>query len=484
MLLSCLVFALSTGLSSCGVPNTPGFQIANTSAFQLIATSAQSSYYRVSVAVDGAEVYNDMIYFVRLVGSRYQIGVDFATLVGSQVVDCYDAVIKNSGINFAERKMLETFADQQWSMYLSKQVPDQYMTELSGIHSVSRNVYEVVTRVFVLANLPSDLPEDMIPILQDEGSSEDYSHLYPLLSKLKSLQCSMYAAWGSRTVDRQLYSCRNLDYSPDTGINVWKSVTLWVPDDGAIPHAAYGFIAMYGVIAGMSKKHITVHEANLEETNETFRGFPWVIRLRYIMENANDLDQAIELWKRTNNTIGYNHMIAWQPPPGVYYPHQATVIETSATYNGFFHDMDPRENGCVVNGQVIGYPLPEALYRTNHPYDPNLMADYLWYTYFAYQYSVDRYMYGYETIFGYENAGTIIGDVEAVNISSTMADKGPNSPFLCVYPYASTAGTNVLSVTYKPGEEVAFVAWENGTGNQWSPACCNTYVRFDMKPWW
>ena len=38
----------------------------------------------------------------------------------------------------------------------------------------------------------------------------------------------------------------------------------------------------------MSAEGITVHEANLEEDEETFLGFPWLLRLRYIMENAHN----------------------------------------------------------------------------------------------------------------------------------------------------------------------------------------------------
>lgn len=36
----------------------------------------------------------------------------------------------------------------------------------------------------------------------------------------------------------------------------------------------------------------TVHEANLEENEISFSGFPWTLRLRYIMENAKNIDQA------------------------------------------------------------------------------------------------------------------------------------------------------------------------------------------------
>ena len=97
----------------------------------------------------------------------------------------------------------------------------------------------------------------------------------------------------------------------------------------------------------------------------------------------------------------------------------------AAHYTAFFQDMDPREQNCLVNGQNVGAPLPgfffspfffcillvvllflffsllffsltythththtrahthththtDALWRTNHPYDPALMDDYLW----------------------------------------------------------------------------------------------------------
>jgi hypothetical protein len=55
----------------------------------------------------------------------------------------------------------------------------------------------------------------------------------------------------------------------------------------------------------MSAKGVTVHEANLEESPETFLGFPWLLRLRYIMENAETIAEAKSLWETTNNTVGF-----------------------------------------------------------------------------------------------------------------------------------------------------------------------------------
>ena len=59
----------------------------------------------------------------------------------------------------------------------------------------------------------------------------------------------------------------------------------------------------------MSSKGISVHEANLESDDTTFRGFPWVLRLRHIMAYASNIEEAIHIWKDTNNTVGFNHGI-------------------------------------------------------------------------------------------------------------------------------------------------------------------------------
>jgi len=100
----------------------------------------------------------------------------------------------------------------------------------------------------------------------------------------------------------------NLDWLANTGINAYKVVTVFRPND-ATAHATLGFGGLIGALAGMSAEGITVHEANLEEKPESFRGFPWMLRLRYIMENADDLTSALKLWNSTKNTVGFNHGI-------------------------------------------------------------------------------------------------------------------------------------------------------------------------------
>jgi hypothetical protein len=186
--------------------------------------------------------------------------------------------------------------------------------------------------------------------------------------------CSMFAVWGPRTSTGELFTARNLDWASDLGIAQHKLVTIYHPT-GSHSYATIGYVGIVGSLAGISDQKMTVHEATLEENEMSFFGFPWSLRLRYVMENANDLQSALKIWDSTNNTVSFNHMISSASElPAV----PAVVIETMKDYNAFFFDNDPREANAMVQGQHIGAPLPNAVWRTNHPYDPVTSQHFLW----------------------------------------------------------------------------------------------------------
>lgn len=173
------------------------------------------------------------------------------------------------------------------------------------------------------------------------------SHLKKKIEPTAGLQCSMLAAWGNRTKNGSLFSSRNLDWvwfiwkqipnyycsknltffkkNSDSGIQKNKLLTIYHPN-GKIPHATVGYACLDGALTGMSSAGLTVHEANLEEDKITFEGFPWIFRLRYVMENAHNLKEAKAIWDSTNNTVGFNHMIA--SASDVVNGHAALVEET------------------------------------------------------------------------------------------------------------------------------------------------------------
>lgn len=158
--------------------------------------------------------------------------------------------------------------------------------------------------------------------------------------KKLSINCSFFAVWGHRTKDSKLYSMRNLDWLANTGVNQNKLITVW-NIEGTIPHLTLGFPGVLGALTGISKAGITVHEAGLSSHRSTELGFQWTLRMRYIMMNAKNLQEAKKIWQSTNNTLGMNFMIASasdNTPAG----HPALAMETMRSYTAYFYDNDPR----------------------------------------------------------------------------------------------------------------------------------------------
>lgn len=228
----------------------------------------------------------------------------------------------------------------------------------------------------------------------------------------------------------------------------------------------------------MSSAGLTVHEANLEESAITFTGFPWLLRLRYIMENAANIPEALALWKSTNNTAGFNHMV------GSAADRSAVVMETMANYTAFFGADDPREAAATyLNPNTgatipIGHPLEEAVFRTNHGYDKLIRSKYLW-SQAPTSWSMERYTMIHDVLAENQAAGRKMRLFDAANLTAVVGDKG-HEMTTCLN---STNGTNVLSVAFAPSEAVMAVAWERGVGDAWRPACCSSYLVLNMSSW-
>eukprot|EP00163_Fabomonas_tropica_P025887 TRINITY_DN4578_c0_g2_i1.p1 TRINITY_DN4578_c0_g2~~TRINITY_DN4578_c0_g2_i1.p1 ORF type:complete len:554 (+),score=148.91 TRINITY_DN4578_c0_g2_i1:61-1722(+) len=481
---------------------TPSFKMANVTAYTQLKTSNASTLYAVNTTG-----YDTPIYLIDLSGSRTQIGYDYGIMVAPWIEANYKAllgfILGTSLKAEAEQAILGLFMDWQWDKYLSQQCPDEYLQEIAGITTAGHEVGipdlgRYVSRGIALANMPGDTG-DFLQVLMSEFmahfniTAEQKKTLTTALAHVKGHDCSMFSIWGGRTVNGDLFSARNLDWEANTGLNKYKLVTVYRPT-GAIPHASIGYAALWGALAGLSQAGLSVHEANLEEKPETWLGFPWVLRLRYIMENAKDLSSAQKLWAATNNTVGFNHMVTSASDNHAgQTSHPAMVFETMKDYTAYFQDNDAREQQATFtdpkteSSWQIGYPMPEALYRTNNGFDPKVMSNYVWnLAAGAGNDSEYRYQLIRNAFATYEVQGKKVGVVEAINVTSIAGSNGPSYPkgdfFTCNpanYPHAN----NVLSITFQPGSQTFYGAWETGSGSNWIPACCSTYVTFDMTPW-
>lgn len=464
-----------------------------------VASHGNSTLCQLNVP---GQTYKTDVYVINLASStRYQQGFDYGFMLGAKVVEVYEtflaSLLGGSGIvDQAIMLALGEALDWQWNDYLSKELPQDFKLEIQGISDGAAeakvkyiaSVGKLITRTITLANMPGDI-EDIIYILLREfqGDAWMLEKGLPLLDRAtRGGHCSMFAAWGSRTTNGKLFAGRNLDWNKDTGINKYKLVTVHHPP-GKAAHATFGFVGLYGALAGMSEHGVTAHEANLEENEITFGGFPWLLRLRYVMENARDCTEAKALWEATNNTVGFNHMfscaadaaeVAKQPNsysgPGV-----AVAMETMFNYTAYFTANDPREANAMYNSSVhLGAPVPEAVWRTNHGYDPVIRSHYEW-SQAPSSWSVERYFFISDTLAFYKKTGTDIGLLQTANITAIVGDKGKHA-YQCEN---NTDGSNILSVAFAPTDGVVAVAWESGAKDGWRPACCSTYLQLDMKAW-
>eukprot|EP00762_Andalucia_godoyi_P006683 ANDGO_06147.mRNA.1 hypothetical protein len=551
--------------------STPGYTTATVTSYTTLGKSGQSVLLQAhlspltpSSSSGKEQAYESSpVYVAVLRGSPSAIGFDYGAMLAAYLPPMYTAFMKHVLPSTLELDVLEGLVDWQWREFLSRRVPKEQLDEIAGIeagcksasvleshdaftsnNNASLSCSTIVARILTLANAPGDL-SDFKYVLEDEllhpfsSVSSTLLSTTPALRRLKITAayiddilipalrevaekvrgCSMFGVWGQRTVDGSLYSGRNLDWTKDSGINQYKLITVYVPDqemaitsedtrvsrseaDGprrrdsspspppppspstaTSPFATVGFMGFVGALAGMSKSGLTVHEANLETRAETFRGFPWAMRLRWILERGGpSLSTVKEMWAATNNTVGFNHQVCSASD------RQCMLLETMKEYSAYFGPMDPREDGATfvdpVSGKtvVFGFPSTDAVYRTNHGYDPRIREQYNWpATTGAFKDSVVRYNLLANQV---QIPGMIFGVEQALNMTSIPGSKGGLDDFYKCNPVAYPKGSNILSVMFHPASQTLWAAWEDGTGESWVPAACATYVQIDLSKLW
>lgn len=281
----------------------------------------------------------------------------------------------------------------------------------------------------------------------------NYQKVASIISKFikkVGINCSFFAAWGSRTVDGKLYSMRNLDWEENTGVNRNKLVTVW-HIDGMIPHLTLGYPGVLGALTGMSAAGLTVHETGLSSHFSTEMGFQWTLRMRYIMMHAKNLQEALAIWKATNNTLGMNFMIS--SASDLSSGHPAIAMETMRAYTAFFQDGDSRENGTIFidpktnQKYVAGHSMKEAIFRTNHAYDPTIVKNLRTPRLSIHSDTMIRYQLLSKSFQQYEEQGVKMGPEESLNLTAVLGDKGSEKFLSCENNFR---GSNVISVTYDP----------------------------------
>lgn len=460
-------------------------------------------------------------YLVDLQGTHYGIGFDYAALLHNETSFELTTFEGSLGLDDAGAALVNKFIDWLWFQFLLEHVPPQFLDELQGMHDYhvkhgSTDLVDtdvVARRFYTVSNLPAD-PANLLAMLEhdlEEGLPEwlakDINWIIEQVIKLL-MKCDAYGVWGSRTEGGLLFSSRNLDYSSDTGINKYKLVSVLSITDPKYYNTAdnrpiggkqvtLGFALGIGALAGMNANGVTVSEMNLDNSVVTFQGVPFPLRLRYILLQATNLDEALKTWDATNNTNSFNFLIG-SATDALNGNNGAKALETIRDFTAKFGaNSDVEKNatydcsdGCSWTNQTgmvhIGTPLPHAVWRTNHGFNPKVMKtqDPL------FKNTIVRYNLMHDLFKGLQQDGTLIGNTEAVGIVATLGTKGGDDWTVCDESQFGS-GDNVMSISYAPGKRSAnctgegyfTMAWESGSGDNWRPAACSTFLEFRLADW-
>jgi hypothetical protein len=174
----------------------------------------------------------------------------------------------------------------------------------------------------------------------------------------RTYACSGMAVWGRATTDGRLIHTRNLDWNIDSGIQQHATVFVVRPQ-GKHAYVNVGWAGFIGVLTGINDQQISIGQIGAETADLTYAGMPMAFLMRRVLEEADDLDEAVRIIREAPRTVGVNYLIADAKAK------RAVAIETTRSHVAVFEADDAKEHGVAY-----ARPLPDAVFRADTVVDP------------------------------------------------------------------------------------------------------------------
>jgi len=214
-------------------------------------------------------------------GSPYDMGYQHGSLLRREV----RASVKNI-MEFADRRLrvpgigrmiVRGKLDRAWSK-MKPFVPDRYLEEMQGLADGAAIPLRTLQRVHAIPDITS-------------------------------VTCASAAAAGAATRDGRLIQIRNLDWAIQSGIQRYAVLLVHHPKTGR-PFVNISWLGFIGVISGINRQGISVAEIGAETQDTNLQGIPMPFLLRRVLEESDDLAQAVKIIQTGPRTVGYNYVIA------------------------------------------------------------------------------------------------------------------------------------------------------------------------------
>jgi hypothetical protein len=317
---------------------------------------------------------------VHVSGEPEAMGRQYGALLGEEIAAIHGLLTRIFAAEGLPEALVYRFLDACWER-LGPHVAPRHVTEIDAVAAGARAAgvpltADMVRRVQTSTNLDcyqrgaflAEIlgipPEELLATMPDVSTS-----------------CTMFAAWGSRTVEGQLYALRNLDWISQSGMHRHRMITVCRPE-GYQPFVTMGYAGVLGALAGMNERGISISEVGAFTTSESLDGCPWTLMARRVLEESATLEQGVAIVTETPRTLGYNYLIADGDADRFGTPDfrpRAAAFETNYDAMAVFHEDDAKEAAATWTSadgveHPYGFPLREALCRGDIAYDPAVRA--------------------------------------------------------------------------------------------------------------
>jgi hypothetical protein len=452
-------------------------------------------------------------------GDYEEMGRQYGCLTGDYVCRQADRILTIFTGEGISPFLARLFMDRAWKR-LRPHVPPQYLREMAAIAEGAREAgfrlaLRDLERIMAVTNLDMYRREErFLEIIAPKplaGIARKLSRSVMPAGTPAPMSCTMFAVWGSRTVDGKCFSIRNLDWLSQSGMHEDRLITVYRPD-GRNAFVTMGYAGVTGALAGMNDQGIALSEVGAFSVSEEQDGTPWAFIARRVLEESDSLEDAADIIKKAKHTLGYNYLIADGDPENfgkdAFQPCAAS-FETNFSCCEVFYENDEKERAAVwidPDGEkhFYGVPLKEATLRADTDFGASTRAlqaaddgpgeaanlgnpwggadgDSTYVTcHLPMHDMICAYEKGEEYIFPVRDTKVIeageprkIGPVETLNIAATVAH---NTEKLHENDW------NVMSIAYAPTDLVFWAAWEtrDNDGN-WLNAPDSGYFHFDLK---
>jgi len=292
---------------------------------------AQKAQTRLEV-IDGARV-------LYLRGAPYDRGYEYGRLLADEIKF---NITRYLNVGIAEHWSVPREFLKASAAKMEPFIPDEVKQEMRGIAVGAEVDYEDV----LILNTHVDA---VVHGVEATGQSA------------KAAQCSGIAVMGHWTSDGRVLHGHNVDWTTDEEIQKTAVLLVIAPEDG-VPFCMPTHAGMVACNAGMNAAGITYSDMTSESADQRLNAMPLMIMARMLLEKARTLDEALSLLREWPDTCGWNMIITDAKGPDL------RAIEISATHLKTFKPGDRAEN------TPTGAPIAQAVVRTNHFVDPEMLA--------------------------------------------------------------------------------------------------------------